>query len=218
MKSAIHVVAATFGIVVALAGIEHGVGEILQGSVPPPALVFESWPDAEFLEVLTGEPAMSVIPNLLISGVLTVFFSLAIVAWSITALGTRYGGAGLILLSIVLLLVGGGLAPPLMLFFVGLAATRTLHPVSWWRPRSPGAPLPFLARIWRVALLVSVLGYLSLLPGIPIAVQVIGTVDVGVIVAAGIFSFASFFLAIIAALASDSYHSMKPAKHTPALI
>ncbi len=35
MKSAIRVFASTFGSLMALAGIEHGIGEILQGNVPP---------------------------------------------------------------------------------------------------------------------------------------------------------------------------------------
>jgi hypothetical protein len=210
MKSAVRIVATTFGVIVALAGIEHGAGEILQGNVPPPALVFESWPDSEFLEILAGEPAMSIVPNLLVSGILTVFFSLTLLAWSATALRKPYGGAGLIMLSAVLLLVGGGLGPPLMLFVAGLAATRILHPVSWWRPQSPDNPPPFLARSWRAALSVSVLGYLALLPAIPIAEQLAGPLDPTVVAVVGIFSFASFFLAIIAALASDSYDSELP--------
>jgi len=210
MKSTVRIVATTFGIIVALAGLEHGVGEILQGNVPPPGVVFESWPDSRFLEILSGEPAMSIIPNLLIAGVLTIFFSLALIAWSGAGMRTPYGGIGLILLSLILLLVGGGLGPPFMLLVVGLAATRIHRPLSWWRGRSVGSPPPFLARFWRVALVASVLGYLALLPGIPIAEQLIGPLDATVVVAVILFSFASFFGAIVAALAADSYSSMTP--------
>jgi hypothetical protein len=210
MKSATHKVAMAFGIVVALAGLEHGIGEILQGNVPPPALVFESWPESGFLEVLSGEPAMSIIPNLLISGILTVVFSLALIGWATTGLKSNFGGVGLILLSFLLLLVGGGLGPPLMLFIVGLAATRIHHPVSWWRKRSPNKKQPLLAKIWRAVLFASLLGYFALLPGIPIAEQLFGPLDAGIVVAVIIFSFTSFFLAIITALAADSYNSMEP--------
>lgn len=63
------------GLVVGLAGIEHGVGEILQGSVSPAGLMFPSWPEAELMKVFNGEPAMSVIPNFLVSGILTVLVS-----------------------------------------------------------------------------------------------------------------------------------------------
>jgi hypothetical protein len=47
-----------FGVIAAAAGIEHGVGELRQGAIPPPALVFQSWPDAPAFEVLAGEPAL----------------------------------------------------------------------------------------------------------------------------------------------------------------
>jgi len=146
MRSAIRIVAIAFGIVVALAGLEHGIGEILQGRVRPPALVFESWPESRFLEVLSGEPAMSVIPNLLVSGILTVIVSLGLLLWSATGLRMVHPGVGLIALSFLLLLVGGGLGPPLMLLIVGLAATRIEHPVSWWRKCSVEARPPILAR------------------------------------------------------------------------
>ena len=103
MKRATRVVAMVCGIVVALAGLEDGIGEILQG------LVFESWPESAFLEILSGEPAMSVVPNLLISGVVTVVLSIALIGWCLTGLKTVYGGTGLILPSFLLLIFAGGL-------------------------------------------------------------------------------------------------------------
>lgn len=54
-----------FGVVVALAGIEHGVGELLQGATRPDGLFIESWPDTAAFEILSGEPAMTVVPSLL---------------------------------------------------------------------------------------------------------------------------------------------------------
>lgn len=202
-----HVVAATFGIVIALAAIEHGIGEILQGNVAPPALIFPSWPDSAFLAPLAGEPAMSIIPNLLLTGVLTLAFACALLAWSTVGLSTRFGGAVLMLLAVGLLLVGGGLGPPLMLLILGAATTRIPNPLPWWRPRSPADPPPLISRLWRVALIASVLGYLALLPGIPIAARLAGSLDPSVIGVIGLFAFVTFFLAIIAALARDSYRS-----------
>ena len=209
MKSTVRVVATTFGIVVALAGLEHGLGEILQGNVPPPALVFESWPESAFLEILSGEPAMSVIPNLLIAGLITVFLSLVLIAWSVAGMKTSYGGAGLILLSILLLLAGGGLGPPLMLLVVGMAATRIHRPVAWWRRRSQDGAPPLLARQWRTLLVASLVGYLALLPGIPIGEQLFGPLSAGIVVAVIIFSFVTFFLAIISALVTDSFYGLE---------
>ena len=101
---------AVLGTLVGLAGVEHGVGEILQGPVRPDRLVIASWPDASALEILSGEPAMTVVPNLLVTGVLAVAVGLLLVVWSVGFAGRRHGGWVLIGVSTLLLLVGGGLA------------------------------------------------------------------------------------------------------------
>lgn len=59
---ATRTVVATFGVLAALAGIEHGVGEIAEGSGAPPGVVFRSWPDTAGFTVLDGEPAMTLVP------------------------------------------------------------------------------------------------------------------------------------------------------------
>jgi hypothetical protein len=46
---ATRVVIAIFGVLAGLAGIEHGIGEINQGSIRPATLIIESWPDASAL-------------------------------------------------------------------------------------------------------------------------------------------------------------------------
>ena len=45
----------------ALAAVEHGVGEILQGFGPPDAVVIQSGPDSPAFASLSGEPAMTVV-------------------------------------------------------------------------------------------------------------------------------------------------------------
>ncbi len=42
MRSATQVTVSTFGTIMALAGIEHGIGEILQGNLAPSGIVFPS--------------------------------------------------------------------------------------------------------------------------------------------------------------------------------
>jgi len=73
MKNATRVFASTFGTIMALAGIEHGIGEVLQGSVAPSGVMFPSWSNSAFFRNLAGEPAMTIIPNLLITGALAIF-------------------------------------------------------------------------------------------------------------------------------------------------
>ena len=207
MRSAARTVASTFGVIMSLVGIEHGVGEILQGSVPPSGLMFESWPHSELFKIMAGEPALSVIPNLLASGVLTVLASAAALIWSLAFLDRRNAGLLLVLLSLFLLLVGGGFAPPLMGMIAGAAATRIMKPLRRWQDWDATGKPPLLARSWKILLAASVLGYLALLPGIPIASQFVKIDDPAIVVCLALFSFATLLMAVVAALAWDSYRS-----------
>ena len=111
---AARVVISIFGILAGLAAIEHGVGEISQGSIRPAGLLIQSWPDTDAFAVLAGEPALTVLPTFLLSGVLTVIIALALSVWSVLFVQRRGGGLVLILLSLILLLVGGGLGRHLL--------------------------------------------------------------------------------------------------------
>jgi len=215
MRRATRTVASTFGVIMSLAGLEHGVGEILQGSVPPPGLMFESWPHSELFRIMAGEPAMSVIPNLLASGVLTVLISVVALIWSVAFLDRKNGGPVLMFLSLLLLLVGGGIAPPLMGVIAGAAATRIGKPVRRWRDPGRDTP-PLLARLWPIFLAASALAYFTLLPGIPIASQFVELQDPAIVAYLALFSFATLLLAVLAALAWDSYQAGKvEANRTP---
>ena len=197
--SATRIVVSTFGVLASLAGIEHGVGEILQGPVQPAGLVILSWPDSEAMRVLAGEPAMTVVPNLLVSGIAAVLVAVAVGVWSVMFIDRRYGGLVLILLSLLLLLTGGGFGPPLMGVIVGVAASR-MHVVP---SEAPGRVLHLLAASWSWFFTIAVLGFLSLLPGV-VLLNLFSTADFSVLVAVLPFiSFASLILALIGARARD---------------
>lgn len=148
MKSATCIYVSTFGAIMALAGIEHGIGEILQGNVAPERIMILSWPESEFFRSLGGEPAMTVLPNLLLSGVLAVLVSLALLFWSVLFVDRKNGGLIMVLLSAALLLVGGGIFPPIFGMLIGLVATRVHAPLSWWRDYLPDGIRRSLAKIW----------------------------------------------------------------------
>ena len=71
---ATHVVAATLGALVGLAGIDHGIFEILQGNrVPSELLIAAIGPEQRFWEY-GQETALTIVPNFLLSGILAVVF------------------------------------------------------------------------------------------------------------------------------------------------
>ena len=113
--------ASTIGVIAGICGASHGPGEILQGNIVPSGIMIESWPG---LTSLAGEPAMTIIPNFLVSGVLTIIVGLIVTVWAGAFVQRKNGGLVLILLSIMMLLVGGGLFPPGFGVIAGIIGTR----------------------------------------------------------------------------------------------
>jgi hypothetical protein len=147
MRKATRLVAASLGFLAGIAGLEHGYFEILQGNLRPASLMFPSW-GADICDPAklwhACEPAMSILPNFLVTGILTVLFSLGMMAWSVWFLQRKHGGWGLIVLSIVLLLVGGGFFPPLIGLVGGAAGAQIHRPLGG----QPGSVTRFAAKLW----------------------------------------------------------------------
>ncbi|HEX6208422.1 MAG TPA: hypothetical protein VF058_08715 [Actinomycetota bacterium] len=196
---ATRIFASVVGTLAALAGIEHGVGEILQGSVPPESIVIESWPASEAFEILGGEPAMTVVPNLVATGILAIAVSVILGVWAVGFADRRRGGLVLILLSLLLFLVGGGFGPPLIGVIAGIAATG----IGAVPRRRPGTLGRALGTAWAWILGAAVLGYLGLVPGIPLLATFGGVESAALVAALGLFAFAALFLALAAARARD---------------
>jgi hypothetical protein len=165
MINAIRVSVSTFGAFAGLAGIEHGIGEVLQGNVAPEGIMILSWPDSEVFAILAGEPAMTLVPNLLVTGILATLVSLIFIVWATMFVGRKHGGLALILLSIVMLLVGGGFGAPILGIIVGVAATRINAPPAWWRTHLPDRPRRLLAKAWPWCLVAGVTTWLLVMPG-----------------------------------------------------
>ncbi len=198
MKGAVRLTLSAFGAITGMAGLEHGVGELLQGNVAPEGIIIQSWPNIEVYEILAGEPAMTLIPNLLLSGVLTVIMSIIIMAWSIKFIEKKNGGRILVLLSALLLLVGGGFGPPIIGCVIGLIATRIDSPLKLVEGKSS------FGKMWPVLLASSIVGYLSLWPGLVILSYYISLEGA----LAGQLTLVAFALLALAILSGFAYDSM----------
>ena len=194
----------TFGGFAGLMGIEHGIGEVLQGSTAPGGLVFPSWPGSRFFDALNGEPAMSILPNLLITGILAVIFSLAYTVWAVALVERNRSGQVLMALTIPMLLFGAGLFPPVLGLMVGAAATRIHAPLRWWRKHISGSVRNFLGSLWPWFFAAALLTWLLMFPGVPVMDYFLGFFNESFIflVLGGMFLF--LILAGISAFARDS--------------
>jgi hypothetical protein len=202
IKNATEVVVSVFGIVLGLAGIEHGIGEIFQGNIAPGGIVIKSW-ESELFSILGGEPAMTIIPNLLITGVLAIIVSISIMIWAVAFVQRKNGGLVLILLSILLLLVGGGFGPPLIGIIVGAAGTRINAPLPWWRKHISVNTRRLLSKLWLWFLIASLLSYFYLFPVSIILWHLFGVYNPNIILGVSSFAFVTLLMAVFSGFARD---------------
>ena len=146
--SALRITASLFGVLSGLGGITHGIGEVMQGNTATDGIWIYSWAQGPIATNMGGEPGITIVPNFLITGVLCLAVSLAVITWATALVQRKMGGTILIGLSIVMLLVGGGVGPPLIGILAGVAGTGVNSPLTWWRSHLPVKFRQFLAKLW----------------------------------------------------------------------
>ncbi|MEI2774921.1 MAG: hypothetical protein V9G19_02905 [Tetrasphaera sp.] len=212
---ATRMVVRVFGLIAALAGTEHGIGEILQGPIAPFGVVVPSWPGSPFFRIEGGEPALVLIPDLRTAGLVTIVVSalLTIRAWRAANSAPRWR-AELLALSVALLLAGGGFGPPLLGCAIAAMAGRTHR-----SPRMDRHPVlrSRLAAFFPATLYAAVAAWLLVLPGLPLIDQVVGVsgVLVGPTVALAALA---LLLAVASARATDAVSSGQEATLNAGLV
>lgn len=168
MNRATRIIISTIGTILGIAGIDHGFFETLQGNTPTDGLIIQAIGDIHQMWFYGTEEAFTIVPNFLITGILAILVSLAIMAWSVGFVHTKHGAIVFGLLFILLFLVGGGIAAQIMFVPVTWAvATRINKPLTWWRRVLPENVRRVLARLWSYSLIA---GSISFLIGLFIAV------------------------------------------------
>ncbi len=145
---ATRVIASTFGILVGLAGIDHGIFEILQGNIRPDGLMIAAIGPAQRFWQYGEETAFTIVPNFLITGILAVIFGILVMIWTIKYIDKKPGAGILFLLGVILFLFGGGFAPIFMTIIASLTATRIKSRLNFWRAVLPGFLQRFFGSIW----------------------------------------------------------------------
>jgi hypothetical protein len=87
---------------------------------------------------------MTIVPNLMVTGILAVVLSLSAAVWAAGFVQRKYGGPVLILLSIAMLLVGSGFIPTFVAVIASVAASGIHAPLARWRTYLP----QFVAVLW----------------------------------------------------------------------
>jgi hypothetical protein len=80
--SARRAVASIFGAYAGLLGMQHGYFETLQGNVAPKGMLINAIAPQASNMWQGGEPALTIIPNFLVTGFLSIIFGILVVMWS----------------------------------------------------------------------------------------------------------------------------------------
>ena len=114
----LRVVTSIVGIVAGLLGAMHGYFEILQRNVAVSGVLIDAKTGRSVFEWSSlsadSEPALTIVPNLLATGILAILMSTFIIVWAVAFVHKRNAFLVLILSSCILCLFGGGFLPPLI--------------------------------------------------------------------------------------------------------
>lgn len=164
---ATRIIVTTIGVIFGFGGMDHGFFEFLQGNTPTNGLVIQAIGEGQRFWVEGTEEAFTIIPNFLISGILSMAVGLAIIIWSLWFIHTPHGRTVFLGLFIVLFLVGGGIGQLAFFIPAWAFATRMNKPLTWWKKVLPRTIWPFLSKLWFVTLILSTI---AILFGLEIAI------------------------------------------------
>lgn len=160
MNRATRIIVSTVGVILGIAGMNHGLFEVLQGNTPTEGLIIQAIGDAHQMWYYGTEEAFTIIPNFLVTGILAMTVSLAIIVWSVGFVHRKRGAAIFGLLFVVLFLVGGGIAQVVFFVPTWAVATRINKPLTWWRKFLPEKMRRVLAKLWPYTLTVASMSFL----------------------------------------------------------
>jgi len=166
--NATRVIATSIGMFFGLfSGVNHGIFEMLQGNKPTNGLVIDAIGEAQRFWPLGGEPAFTLIPNFMFTGIASIIVGLAIAIWSMWFLPGKHGRTVFLGLFILSFLVGGGIGQVAFFIPAWAFATRMDKPPNCWRKVLPRNIWSFLSKLWVVTL---VLALIAMLIGLEMAI------------------------------------------------
>jgi hypothetical protein len=148
------------GIFFGIAGLDHGFFESLQGNRVTPGLFIQAIGPAQRMWLYGTEDAFTIIPNFLVTGILAVLVSIAIMIWAVGFVQLKNGPLIFILLFVLLFLVGGGVGQVVFFIPTWAAATRINKPLTWWRKILSERVSSSLSKFWRGSLIIGSICFL----------------------------------------------------------
>lgn len=173
MNRATRINVAILGVIFGISGINHGLFETLQGNIPTGSRFISAIGEVQKMWPHGNEPAFTLIPNFLITGIAAMLVGLAIIIWSYGYVHKKKGPIILLLLFILLLLVGGGVAQVLFFPWIYIVSRQINNPLVFWekifdsKQPMPGKLWPWFLGMGTVLLLIALaIATTGFLPGV----------------------------------------------------
>ena len=152
--NATHIIVSIVGVLCGISGIEHGFFETLRGNTVPDKLLISAIGPANRFWPGGTEPALTIVPNFFITGILAMLAGLLVIIWSAAFMQKKYSSGVFFLVSLFQFLVGGGFAQIFLVLMTTLAATQINTPWNGWRRFLPGFLRRFLSSVWLALLII----------------------------------------------------------------
>ncbi|MFH1693413.1 MAG: hypothetical protein ABH890_03955 [Bacillota bacterium] len=154
-NNSIAFVVSVIGVIFGFGGMSHGFFEILQGNAQTTGFIINAIGPAQQMWEYGNEPAFSIIPNYLITGILAMLFGSLIIVFSIRYIHTKYSSSIFIILFVILFLVGGGIAQIIFFTYGYILATRIHKPLKFLRKIMPLAMQKSIRHVYKPCSIVS---------------------------------------------------------------
>jgi hypothetical protein len=142
-------IASTFGAIAGLSNMAYAVAEALEGHARPAAGFF----------TLNGQPAITVLPDMLVTGVIGFCLGLAFAICAIFYSKRWRGGLMMLLIACLQIPFGAGLVRLFQAMIYGLVGTRIGRPLLFWNAILPRSMRPKLSRLWPASFAVCAILY-----------------------------------------------------------
>lgn len=160
---------------------------------------------------------MTIIPDLLATGIAALAVSIATIVWSLVFVQKRQGGWMLLVLAIAMLLVGGGFGPPALVLLAGVAGLGINAPYTGWRRHLPTTLRAWLAGLWPWVFGICAVNGVFLVVGHVVAAYLFAPVRAVLFVGSFFFAVVTLLITILAGTAHDIQIAASPPGPEPHL-
>lgn len=157
MNKSITSVVSAIGVIFGFGGMSHGFFETLQGNTHTNSFIINAIGPTHQMWEHGNEPAFTIIPNFLVTGLLAMIIGLIIVMFSLKFMHMRYASSIFLVLFVMLFLVGGGIGQVIFFTYGWMLATRIHKPLNFSRKILSMNFRRVIGYIWRPSLILSTL-------------------------------------------------------------